>query len=423
MKRIIALLSLFLLMDLGAQPKQAEMPAKDSAYVVDLGAFDYAFALPTEIPSGWITFRMKNQGKDTHVAMIGKRPDTISHKEFIKDIENWQWPLSDHMGGPGLHSPGQVSETTVHLEPGDYFVACGAHTPEGVSHTNLGMIRYFKVTQRLSGAKEPIADGTVNLKRFEMDADLFKNAGNKTLKIVHEDYPMDLHLVRLEGKSTIEEAQDFFYDISDPTETKFLGGVEQAEPGRVSYLNLDIAPGEYALMSHEYSAWGMKQPFKVLESGEVVKQKAPIQKEEPSPVMLKVGNEQIAVPEKIEPGIAALELKSVDSLSHSIAIFRMKEGKDFEDLTSSWNKIKKYWETYEDTGEMIKFPTLPDLGHAFAPNLKDSNTQKVELIPGRYLVLCYEKDEEGNKHYDRGENKIFIIDAGDPASGDAQEGK
>ncbi len=411
MERLMILLFFLATSNTLAQEQLSQQVENNSTYVVDVGAFDYAFAIPEEIPSGWITFRFNNKGNDTHVAFIGKKPDTLATESFLKDINNWQWPIGDPMGGPGFHSPGQKSETTIHLKPGDYYIACGAKTENGKIHSDLGMIRYFKVLEKPSGAPEPVADGVVALKKYQIDADLFKSAGEKTLKIKHEDYPMDLHLVKLEGKSSIKEAEEFFYDISDPTFTQFLGGVEEAETGRVSYLKVNVEPGRYALMSHEYSVWGMKQPFIVKDNYMVAQELPKIAKEDPAEFAVSLGNNNLNIIKSndIQKGVKILKVQKTDTILHSLAIVRMKPGKTIEDIEAYWKEIDEYWKRYEETGEKSSYPVKPYKGHYFYPELSDVDQLRFQLTPGYYLAICPERDAEGVKHWNKGEKEYFSV--------------
>lgn len=105
---------------------------------------DYAFAMPEEIPSGWVTFRFENVGQATHYMYIGRRPNGVSRETFVGAVREKEFPPHENVGGPGFHAPGCVSETTVHLEPGDYFVQCAITNEGGQDHYELGMTRHFR---------------------------------------------------------------------------------------------------------------------------------------------------------------------------------------------------------------------------------------------------------------------------------------
>lgn len=114
----------------------------DSAYVVDIRAMDYAFGMPEEIPSGWVTFRMKNMGKEEHVAVVNKLVERVNYDRLTETIvkavsqgdvtsfEEIEVLWEADMGGPGLLSPGRTGETSVFLEPGIYAMSCGVNSPD-----------------------------------------------------------------------------------------------------------------------------------------------------------------------------------------------------------------------------------------------------------------------------------------------------
>ncbi|NIT89784.1 MAG: hypothetical protein GWN82_04265 [Gemmatimonadetes bacterium] len=171
-------------------PEPAPEPAEalaPQAYVVDVVAEDYAFQAPEEIPSGWITFRMTNEGEETHFMYLtrfsggrgyddyaaevlppiaevlarqraGELTKAEAGQEIGAAIPSWYWEAASPRGGPGMVAPGGVSQGTVHLEPGLYVLECFMKTPEGELHWAEGMVRPIVVTEEASGAPEPEAD-------------------------------------------------------------------------------------------------------------------------------------------------------------------------------------------------------------------------------------------------------------------------
>lgn len=398
-----SILLLILTCVIHAQPSQG---IKDERYIVQVDALDYAFGIPEEIPRGWITFKFKNKGMDTHVAFIGKKSDSLSTEEFKEQVyDKGLWPDSTPVGGPGLHSPGRESETTIYLEPGDYYMACGANTEDGTKHTELGMIRYFKVLDKDAGVSEPVPDGELILSKYRINTDHLEKGGKRTMKVVHNDYPMDIHLVKIEENSSIDAAEDFFMEVKDPTPTIMLGGAEQAEKDRVTYVSMEIEPGEYAWMSQEYSVWGMKDRFKVLDNAEV-KDIAEDKKIE-NIVLIKVTDGKLEMPEEVIPaGRTKFSLEVPEGEEHNLFIERMRENSSVADYHQFFKDIKAFFEEYEKLPkverDISKIPEAPFLGEYVSFKPQNEKELTVDLVEDKYIVTCWK-----DAHYKEGEVLIF----------------
>ena len=55
-------------------------------HVVEVIARDYAFDAPAEIPSGWTTFRMKNEGQEHHFLLLNRLPDGKTFEEYVAEV-------------------------------------------------------------------------------------------------------------------------------------------------------------------------------------------------------------------------------------------------------------------------------------------------------------------------------------------------
>jgi hypothetical protein len=124
------------------QPADASSPAATvsptTAHIVEVTARDYAFDGPDEIPSGWTTFRLKNEGKEHHFLFLSRLPEGRTFEDYMKEIAQpfdsvWhelesglgkaeagallgqllpQWYGSvKPMGGPGLVAAGGVAQS------------------------------------------------------------------------------------------------------------------------------------------------------------------------------------------------------------------------------------------------------------------------------------------------------------------------
>lgn len=386
---------------------QSKQGVVGERYVVQVNALDYAFGIPEVIPSGWITFKMINRGKDTHVAYIGKKADSLSLEEFKQGINKRSyWPNATPMGGPGLHSPGKESETTIFLEPGHYYMACGANKPDGTKHSELGMIRYFEVSNKRAGVKEPQPDGVLILDKYSIEAQHFHKGGEKTMKVVHKAYPMDIHLVGLHDKSTISEAERYFMEVKDPTHAEMFGGAEQAEPGRTTYMTFNIEPGEYAWMSQEYSVWGMKEVFKVNREGSVTVSPQP--EEVPNKLNVDLKNQQLELKGALKEGKTLLSF-ALENKDHTIFIERLKPEMSLEDYRNYWSKVKQIYNKPEDQQDFSQLPTVPNLGEYIKIDEQSEGEVLLDMVPGRYIISCFKDFTKDSSHFPEEKSLIFRI--------------
>jgi plastocyanin len=200
-------------------------------HVVEFAALDFVFAGPSEIPSGWTTFRMPNRGEEHHVMILVQLPEGVSYADFYAAYNqrsarpDW-WDEQVIMGGPAALAPGLTGETTVKLDPG--------------------------ITMTLRGLE------------FEMNGVI--TPGRHTIRVVFEHQPEgkphDVHVARLGPNQTV---QDFAtaMETLDLTDVYFIGGAEDMPEGYTAYFTADFEPGRYAFWCHYHSEDGMVQEFTV----------------------------------------------------------------------------------------------------------------------------------------------------------------
>jgi hypothetical protein len=257
--------------------------------VIEVTARGLEFEAPDEIPSGWTTFRFKNESGMIHFVFVQRLPEGIGLKdqqeqvapvfqagmdllnagesdaalEKFGELPEWFGQIV-RAGGPGLTSAGRIAETTVYLEPGTYLLECYVKT-NGVFHSYnpspaaYGMVHELTVTEESSGAPEPKATLTIRLsgeRGIEMEGD--PTAGEHMVAVHFEDQKIhenflghDVHLVRLESDTDIDELA-VWMDWSQPTglETpapaEFLGGTHEMPAGGTAYFTATLEPGRYA---------------------------------------------------------------------------------------------------------------------------------------------------------------------------------
>ena len=260
--------------DRAAEGSDVSTAETSGPYFVDISQVDYAFGMPREIPSGWITFRAPNLGKEHHVAVFLRLPEGVTRSDWHEGLAalhetgtlpDWWDDLGD-AGGTGAVAPGLTAQTTMWMEPGLYGVLCGVIAPDGTSHWAHGMQAVFEVTEEKSGAPEP--EATI---RLSLGADGFRQegtvtAGTHTVAVYFADQPElthDVHVARLGPDDDIQMAVDLMARPIEPFPLTFVGGAEQGPEGRTDYFTATFETGRYAWVCHLHASTGMVHEFTV----------------------------------------------------------------------------------------------------------------------------------------------------------------
>ena len=270
--------------------------------VVEVVAREYSMALPSELPSGWTTFELRNEGKQEHFAWVYRLPEGLSWERYVEEgdgtfdliydayyrgditrseaIQRMGAELPDFFqngvipsGGPSITEPGATSSATVYLEPGTYGIECYTKMPDGVWHTNMGMQRELTVTAEANGAEAPQADAELTLSNYQIAMSRPLEAGEHTIAVRVLDTPEgglkhDVSLFRYADDEELEAIVAWmdWWDLTQfraPAPGVSLGGMENMAEGLTGYITVDLEPGNYAWVSEGYANRGMVETFVV----------------------------------------------------------------------------------------------------------------------------------------------------------------
>ncbi len=275
--------------------------AASEVHVVDVTARDYAFDLAAEIPSGWTTFRMSNEGEEHHFFLLTRLPEGKTIADYGADVgmafgAAWdslrtgtmdkaeagqllgrllpQWYGSvEVLGGVGLVAPGRVAQTSLNLKPGSYVMECYLKAPDGVFHSVLGMVRALTVTEDSSGAAAPVADMTITLSNREIAVEGDPAAGRHTVAVRFLEHPEiglgnDVHLARLTGAQRAGDVVPWMDwmeldGLEAPAPAEFLGGAQEMPVGYTAYFAVDLEPGRYGWITETSEDRGLFREFTV----------------------------------------------------------------------------------------------------------------------------------------------------------------
>lgn len=247
------------------------------------------FQLPRSIPSGWTTFKYRNQSAETHFFLIEKYPegktkssadeevlpvfqkamDLINagkQEEGMAEFANLpEWFQNvKFLGGAGLIAPGKIAETTVYLEPGNYLLECYVKMNNGVFHSAMGMVAELEVTSD-KNKKEPLsATSEITIssnKGIEFNENL--EAGRHIFKVNFLDQTTyanfvghDVHLVKLSPEADLKTLENWMNWLDPkglispmPEGFEFMGGVQEMPAGDSAYFTANLEEGHYAFIS------------------------------------------------------------------------------------------------------------------------------------------------------------------------------
>ena len=225
--------------------------------VVTIVATDYAFAAPDTIPAGLTTFKMANQGKEPHQAVVvgavGKTWDEIRTAVIA------QGPIAPWLifpAGPGVVAGGDSSNATARLEPGNYFIVCFLPSPDGTPHVMKGMVRRLVVAPAPLSASAPAAapqsDVTVTLADYGFALSTPLTAGTHTIQVknagpqVHE-----LNIEQLAPGMALADVQRWMAGgMKGAPPTRPIGGFEGPSVGMVGWFAVTLEPGKYLLICY-----------------------------------------------------------------------------------------------------------------------------------------------------------------------------
>ena len=275
--------------------------SKPPTNVVDVVARDYYFVVSDSIPSGWTTFRLKNEGKCAHFIYFTLLPDSIPFERYRQEVLvsfviTWdslqagmekakagallgsllpKWfGSAKYMGGTGLIDQGKTAQTTLNLQPGTYAMECYMKTEDGKFHGELGMLRSFTVLENVSEMKEPDdADIDLTLSNYEIDSKGEFTPGQHRVAVHFKEQPPyglgnDVHLVKLENDTNLDDVVNWMdwmnvNGLRTPAPAEFLGGTQEMPVGYTSYFTVNLEPGRYAFVSESAAAKGMVKEFTI----------------------------------------------------------------------------------------------------------------------------------------------------------------
>lgn len=253
----------------------SENPSATPA-TITVTASDYAFEAPDSMAAGAVTVQLVNHGKELHQAQLIKleQGKTLADvAQVLKSggaIPSW----IKFVGGPNGVAPGQETQATAALSPGNYAYLCLIPSPDGVIHAAKGMARPFTVTGASSptASEIPTADVTIKLSDYDFQPSQPLKAGRQTIMVENAGpQPHEVVLLKLAPGKTTEDFAAWAEHMKGAPPAQPLGGVTILDKGARGSFTADLTPGDYGFIcfypdqkdGKPHFAHGMMKNFKV----------------------------------------------------------------------------------------------------------------------------------------------------------------
>ena len=227
---------------------------------VTITATDYAFDQPDTLVAGWSTFRLVNHGEQPHMAQLVRLDPGTTVEEFLSAYEEafrTAGPRPEsarRLGGPTVAVPQDTTNATLHLEPGQYVWICLFDIPDGIPHVvGHGMAMPFIVEAETGDRTQqaPVADLDVRLVDYSFGFSAPLQVGRQRIRVVNSgSEPHEIGIVKLLPGKTIEDVRAWARNPGEepPLDLRDLGGVTSLASGEEAYFDMELTPGEYALL-------------------------------------------------------------------------------------------------------------------------------------------------------------------------------
>lgn len=167
------------------------------------------------------------------------------------------------MGGPNTPTPrGGEDEDILNLTPGNYAVICIIPGPNGRSHFLDGMAKALTVEPSSRRLTIPAGDLTLTLTNYAFTFSAPPTSGHHVIRIVNNG--TQLHEAVLFHLAPGKKGRD----VADWVDT----GISPMAPGKENTLQLNLNPGNYALLCFVpdakdgklHAMHGMIRDFKII---------------------------------------------------------------------------------------------------------------------------------------------------------------
>lgn len=223
---------------------------------VTFTAQDFSYTGPDTIPGGVVRINLVNKGPSPHHMTLVRLDAGHTFAELKAGLMHMKPtdappPWVHFVGGPNAAMPGGTSNATLDMQPGNYAMLCLIPGADGQPHFMKGMIRALTVSAPTGPAVAlPAGDDTVQLLDYGFTPAHPFTAGDHVIRVVNNGKQWhELLIVKLNpGKTGLDFAKWADGGLKGPPPGAVLGGISGMEVGEKENVNVDFAPGSYALI-------------------------------------------------------------------------------------------------------------------------------------------------------------------------------
>jgi uncharacterized cupredoxin-like copper-binding protein len=224
---------------------------------VTIEAADFSFEAPATIPAGYVDVTVKNTGKEGHQVQFVKLGDGVTFDDFTAaaaKTDLGSLSTSTFVGGPNGADPGASTSAILKLDPGTYALACFIPGTDGQPHAAHGMTGTVEVKKTADSVETaPVTKGTIELGDFVFEPPADFN-GNGTYAVLNKGNEVhELALFKIADGKTLDDVKGFILTPpgapapAGPPPFTEVGGTVGLSSNQTAWLNLKLAPGQYAM--------------------------------------------------------------------------------------------------------------------------------------------------------------------------------
>jgi len=239
----------------------ATAPTRFKHPVVTVHTKEFAFIAPASIAAGTTTFRLVNDGKETHqisILQLAKGKTLADYAAAMKANKPAPWAVG--VGGPNAAGPGQTIDATLTLDAGNYVLVCWIPSPGSpVPHMAKGMIQPLTVAApggvtQAGDSYLPESAPDVHLELSEYGFKLSKplTAGKHTIHVMNTGtQEHEAVIMKLMPGKTMKDADAWFVsNMKGPSPIEAMPGMAGLGKGRTGSFTTNLTPGRYGLICY-----------------------------------------------------------------------------------------------------------------------------------------------------------------------------
>ncbi len=329
---------------------------------VEITARDFAFDMPAEIPSGWVSLTLTNEGEVNHHGIVMRLLDGVTLEDALAamgDEESDQAEISDLEFFMPDTDPGSSNQATVEMAPGHWIILSvsmdastdGEMTPDFAR----GSVAEFDVVETDAVAAAPEADLTLTIGADDFDLAAEMTEGVHTIHVVNDSGQENGYafILKMEGGTTMDDVMAMFdalfsgqeMDMENMPVFYAVGGLMAHNLGDSYYTTVDLTPGDYTVISsisdgNDFPYAGLNKSFTV--AGDATSADAGNADSADIPeLLIEVSEDGIMVPDDAPGGIVSVTINNTGEQMHMIDLWRIREGHTQDEIIALNDYLKE----------------------------------------------------------------------------------